>query len=99
MTGGTYTYYVTAVYDSEESLPSNIATVVILLSPQNLAAMADGEGNIVLNWDPVGEVVVGDLIELTQHDGIRLTPSTNFSIMVMGWFTIYQPTLMPPLKW
>jgi hypothetical protein len=67
--GGTHTYYVTAAYQSGESLPSNTSTLVILITPKNLAAIADGEGNIVLNWDPVGEVITGQMVELYQHDG------------------------------
>ncbi len=68
--GGTYTYYATAVYDGQESIPSNAATVVILFVPQNLTANANVEGEIVLNWDPLEEVLVGDFVELFQHDGI-----------------------------
>ena len=55
--GGTHTYYVTSVFEVAESLPSNIETVIILITPQNLVANADGDGNILLNWDPVGEVL------------------------------------------
>jgi len=73
--GGTHTYYVTASYSTGESLPSNTVTLVILITPKNLTAAADGEGNIVLNWDPVGEVTTGEMIELYQHDGV---PNNGF---------------------
>ncbi len=43
---------------------------MVLISPKNLVANADGEGNIVLNWDPVGEVLQGNMVELYQHDEI-----------------------------
>jgi len=65
--GGTHTYYVTSVFDGGESLPSNTATVIILIIPKNLVANPIGE-DIVLNWDPVGEVIQGEMIELYQHD-------------------------------
>ncbi|MEZ5197270.1 MAG: hypothetical protein R2764_12980 [Bacteroidales bacterium] len=54
--GGTHVYYAIAIYTSGESQPSNTQTVVILLTPQNLTASSDGSGNIVLNWESVGEV-------------------------------------------
>ena len=46
---------------------ANIETVIILLVPKNLVANPVGE-DIVLNWDPVGEVVAGEMVELYQHD-------------------------------
>ncbi len=79
--GGTHTYYVTAVFDGAESLPSNMETVIILITPQNLVADADGDGNIVLDWDPVGEVVLGNMVELFQHDE---TPANG----LFQWFNI-----------
>jgi len=66
--GGTHVYYVVAVYTNGESQPSNTQTVVILLTPQNLTAGADGSGNIVLNWESVGAVQEGEMVELYQHD-------------------------------
>ena len=36
MIGGTFTYYVTAVFEGGESLPSNMETVIILITPTNL---------------------------------------------------------------
>jgi len=65
--GGLYTYYVTSVYNEGESLPSNIEIVVILISPKNLVADAIGD-DIVLNWEAVGEVQQGEMVELYQHD-------------------------------
>ncbi len=67
--GGTYSYYVTAVYGTEESEPSNSVTLVILLVPKNLVANANEDGDIVLTWDSLGEVLEGDFVELSQHDG------------------------------
>jgi len=66
--GGTHVYYAIAIYTSGESQPSNTQTVVILLTPQNLTASSDGSGNIVLNWESVGEVQEGEMVELYQHD-------------------------------
>ncbi|NQV18876.1 MAG: T9SS type A sorting domain-containing protein [Armatimonadetes bacterium] len=50
--GGTYEYWVTAVYDEGESDPSNIEEVIIILySPQNLTAIVQGINNVFLSWD------------------------------------------------
>jgi hypothetical protein len=65
--GGTHNYYVTAVYNNGESLPSNIETVIILITPMNLVATPNGE-NIELEWEGVGNVIAGNLVELYQHD-------------------------------
>ncbi len=66
--GGTHTYYVTAIYVNGESIPSNSASVVLLLVPSNLVAEADNDGNIVLDWDGVGNVSTGEMIKLSQHN-------------------------------
>jgi hypothetical protein len=66
--GGTHTYFAVAVYNNGDSQPSNSQTVVILITPQNLTAAADGSGNIVLNWESVGTVQEGEWLELFQHD-------------------------------
>ena len=65
--GGTHTYFSTAVYEGGESIPSDTAEVVLILAPTNLEANVDGD-NIILDWDAVGEVSTGELIELYQHD-------------------------------
>ena len=69
--GGTHIYYVTAVYGAEESLPSQNQTVVILIRPKNLTAEESGN-DIVLNWDGVGEVHTGELVKLSQNDGVSV---------------------------
>ncbi|MCB0804602.1 MAG: choice-of-anchor J domain-containing protein, partial [Bacteroidales bacterium] len=66
--GGTHIYYVVAVYANGESLPSESQTVIILLVPQDLTAAADGNGNIGLSWESVGEVQDGQMVDLYQHD-------------------------------
>ena len=51
---GTYEYYVTAIYDDGESIPSNLEEVTITLPiPQNLTATVQGQNNVFLNWDDV----------------------------------------------
>jgi hypothetical protein len=78
--GGTHTYYVTAVFEGAESLPSNMETVIILITPQNLFAEPVAE-DIVLSWDPVGIVIEGNMVELYQHDE---TPANG----LYQWFNI-----------
>jgi len=91
--GGSYTYYVTAVYNGEESVPSNESMVVILLIPQNLVANADGDGDIELNWEPVGNVLVGENIELSQHDG---TPVNGYyQYFNNGYGVVYDLSAYP----
>ncbi len=66
--GGTHVYYVTAVFNGgDESLPSNSQSVVIIIVPTNLVANAVDE-DIVLEWDAVGNVVAGEMMEFYQHD-------------------------------
>jgi hypothetical protein len=68
--GGAHKYAVTASYNGEESEPCEPVTVLILIKPKNLVAQEDYNGNIVLNWDGVGEVHSGEMVELYQHDGM-----------------------------
>jgi len=51
--GGTYEYWVTAIYDDVgESDPSNVEEVIIVLNPpQNLQAVVQGMNNVFLSWD------------------------------------------------
>ena len=52
LNGGTYEYWVTAIYDYGESDPSNAEEVIIILyAPQNLTAMVQGMNNVFLFWD------------------------------------------------
>jgi len=52
LNGGTYEYWVTAIYDGGESDPSNVEEVTIVLSPpQNLSAIVQGMNNVFLTWD------------------------------------------------
>ena len=52
--GGTYSYYVTAVYESGESDPSNTISVELVLPvPTGFEAVSIGT-NISLNWDAIG---------------------------------------------
>ncbi len=54
--GGTYVYWVTAVYDNGESEPSNEEGVtVILYPPQNLSAVVQGINNVFVTWDAPAE--------------------------------------------
>nr|MDA3813021.1 carboxypeptidase regulatory-like domain-containing protein [Candidatus Cloacimonadota bacterium] len=49
--GGDYEYYITAVHDMGESLPSNMESVTITLPvPQNPEAVSQGE-DIFVSWD------------------------------------------------
>ncbi len=78
--GGAFTYYVTAVFEENESLPSNMVPVVILISPTNLVGTIAGE-DIELEWDGVGNVIAGNLVELYQHDD---TPANG----LYQWFDV-----------
>ncbi len=50
---GEYNFFVTAVYDNGESMPSNIVPVTITLPvPQNPEAVTQGE-DILLTWDDI----------------------------------------------
>ncbi len=52
LNGGTYEYYVTAIYDNGESVPSNVEEVTVVLNPpQNLQAVVQGMNNVFLTWD------------------------------------------------
>ena len=52
--GGTYSYYVTAIYDSGESDPSNTISVELVLPvPTGLEAESIGT-NVSLSWDAIG---------------------------------------------
>jgi len=54
--GGTYEYWVTAIYDEGESDPSNAEEVtVILYAPQNFMAIVQGINNVFLTWDAPAE--------------------------------------------
>jgi len=54
--GGTYEYWVTAIYDYGYSDPSNVEEVTIVLNPpQNLEAFIQGMNNVFLTWDAPAE--------------------------------------------
>lgn len=90
---GSFSYYVTAIYDDAESLPSNEETVIVLLSPQNLVAAANADGDIELNWDPVGDVLIGEMVELWQHDGVPVNGVYEF--FNNGYGVVYDLSAYP----
>ncbi|NQV18638.1 MAG: T9SS type A sorting domain-containing protein, partial [Armatimonadetes bacterium] len=52
LNGGTYEYWVTAVYDNGESDPSNAEEVTVVLNPpQNVSAIVQGWNNVFITWD------------------------------------------------
>ena len=51
LAAGVYEYYITAVYDEGESMPSDIESITIILqAPQNPQAVSQGE-DILITWD------------------------------------------------
>ena len=53
--GGTYEYYVTAIYDNGESIPSNVEEITVnLYAPLNLTAVVQGNNNVFATWDAPG---------------------------------------------
>ncbi len=65
VSGQTYSYYVTAVFDEEESEPSNLIEVFVfnsidaLENPENLQIVMDGN-SALLNWDGVNSITSRD---------------------------------------
>ncbi len=81
--GNTYSYYVTALYDEEESQPSNVVEVEITNdypAPTNLTAEVDYP-NINLAWDEIIEASTEE-IKWTDENWAYFTNSENtFAIL------------------
>ncbi|MDA3814581.1 MAG: lectin like domain-containing protein [Candidatus Cloacimonetes bacterium] len=81
--GGTYSYYVTAVYNEGESDPSNTVTVELVLPvPTGLEAVSL-ESNILLTWDALA--YSRDFLEfLIYRDGEYLDSTVQLSYADLG---------------
>jgi hypothetical protein len=91
--GGTHVYYVTALYNTgQESLPSENAVVIILIKPKNLVAEESGN-DIALHWTGVGEVHTGELVELSQHDGVPA--NGNYQWFNFGYGVVFDLSAYP----
>ncbi|MDD3536032.1 MAG: choice-of-anchor J domain-containing protein, partial [Candidatus Cloacimonetes bacterium] len=88
LVAGTYSYTVTAFYNSGESEPAGpvIATILHLPAPQNLAATVDGN-DVILDWDDPGSTPAGDWITWCNPDaignGIGTGSATQFDVAHM----------------
>ena len=81
--GGTYSYYVTAVYDSGESDPSNTVSVELVLPvPTGLEAQSLNS-DIFLTWDVIG--TYRDFLEYNIYrDGEYLDSTVQLSYADLG---------------
>lgn len=70
LANGSYSYYVTAIYSSGESLPTNtvIATIEVLYPPRNLSASVNGN-TVSLVWDL--PLTIGGLRDLLHYNIYR----------------------------
>jgi len=80
--GGTYEYWVTAIYDEGE-YPSNIEEItVILYPPTNLQATIQANG-VLLTWDPPGPLSGRDLDYFNIYlNGVLIGSTTNFFFLI-----------------
>jgi len=83
LNGGTYEYWVTAIYDEGESDPSNAEEVtVILYAPQNLSAIVQGMNNVFCTWDaPAERTLDGYNI---YRDGVLISDVTSTFYLDIG---------------
>lgn len=75
---GVYEYYVTAVYEEGETVPSNLETVTIVLPPpDNLTIDSTPTGsNVIIFWDEPNEYVTG--YRIYRNDQFLVETVSNY---------------------
>jgi len=81
--GGTYEYWVTAIYDTGESEPTNIEEItVILYPPTNLTATIQGN-YVFITWELTGPLIGRDFDFFNiYYNGVYISSTTYTTISI-----------------
>jgi len=100
--GGTYEYWVTAVYDNGESEPSNAEEVIVILyAPQNLVAIVQGINNVFLTWDAPSDrdLLYYEIYRNGDQIGTNITSTFYLDISVPAGTHVYNVAVVYDGGW